>query len=282
MTLVRQLSIALTADGEVGDGANLLFTSNRDFRNFSLYTANTAMIMGFNTAEQLIKSGVEPTHLRPWVVVSGERFIKHRSPNVFYVDNLPMAYEVAGDVCHNHHQLMGWTIIGGIQLFEAVIEGLAKNLHLTSYYMCRIEAAAETSTGAGPFLSLTKNAAELETLLKRNMIDAQTRAVVADVVLLDSENEAQRAACAFKVVTDKGVFDDTGIDARGPLLIIDTAHNGVTHIPFNEIAGFNEEHGKDVITIFTRSSGAHMIRLESGKPGLAFLKQQLTIILNER
>ncbi|UKL14986.1 dihydrofolate reductase [Pseudomonas phage hairong] len=282
MSLAKQLSIAITTDGDIGDGDDLLFTSPRDMLNFAAYTAETVMIMGFNTATQLIEKGVEPSHARPWVVLSSESFIKHRSPNIFYVDNMPMAYEIAEDLCHNHARLIGWTIIGGAKVFEAVIESLAKTLHLTSYYMCLIDAPAEKSTAAGPFLKLSKNAAELETLLKRNMIDAQTRSVVADVMISDSEGAALRASCAFKIVNDRGVFDDTGIDVRGQSLIIEAAHSGTLHIPFKVITGFNEEHGKDVITIYTSDCEVHTIRLESGKPGLAFLKQQLTIILNER
>lgn len=282
MTLVRQLSIALTDDGEVGDGTGLLFTSRRDFKNFVAYTNNTAMVMGFNTAQELTENKVSPTEQRPWVVISRDRFLKDsQSANVFYVDNLPAALEVASDIAGVNAQLKGWTIIGGIQVFEAVIESLAKNLHLTSYYMCRISADSSRSTSVGAFHKLSKNAAELEVLLRRNMIDAQTRAVVADVVLHDSMKEPLRASCAFKVVTDKGVFDETGIDSRGPVLVIDTTTHGRVHIPFNSISHFIEEKDRLALTIFTTRNTSHTIRLESGAPGLAFLKQALTTIISE-
>lgn len=278
MTLVRQLSIAMTAEGEIGDGKDLLFTSNRDFTNFSHYTASTVMIMGFNTAQQLHHKNVYPSAERPWVVLSEDRKLNMESSHAYYVDNLPMATEVAEDVCNAHSELLGWTLIGGIQVFEAVIAALGRNLHLTSYYMCRIDATSDRSTGDGPFLKLSKNAAELELLLQRNMIDVQTRSVVADVVMLDSKKAALRASCAFKMVDDKSIFDDTGIKI-GSVVVIETTHNGVLYLPMSQISGFTEEHGRDEITVYTKDGRAHKIRLESGKPGLAFLKQQLTIIL---
>lgn len=279
MTLVKQLSIAITADGEIGDGNDLLFTSNRDFANFSLYTAGAVMIMGFNTAQQMHHKNVYPTAERPWVIVSGDRKLKVESAHAYYVDNLPQATTTAEDICGTYSQLLGWTLIGGIKIFETVIEALARNMHLTSYYLCQIEATSMRSTGPGPFLKLSKNAAELELLLQRNMIDVQTRAVYADVVMLDSKKEALRASCTFKTVTDKSIFDNTGIDVGGPNVIIETSHNGVLTLPFQQISGFTEEHGRDEITVYTKDGRAHRIRLESGKPGLAFLKQQLTIIL---
>lgn len=279
--MIRQLSIALTEEGEVGDGTNLLFTSNRDFKNFSRYTAGTAMIMGFNTAQQLLHSNVQPTARRPWVVVSGDRLLRmSENAHVYYVDNVPAACNVAEAVVDEYEQLLGWTLIGGVQLFEAVIQGLGKSLHLTSYYMCRITGTSEQSTGDGPFHALSVNAAQLELLLKRNMIDAQTRAVVADVLMLDSKKEALRLPCAFKHVTDKGLFDQTGIDARSGMLIVNTTATGRIHLPFAQITHYVEEKDRLAITVYTKCNTAHTIRLEQGEPGLNYLKLVLDQNIN--
>lgn len=190
--MLRQVAIAITASGGLGYGDKLAFASKTDLSAFSVFTKRTVLVVGTNTAKQMLNAGVEPTIERPWVVISRGGQAQHVNEpykHMLYATDLGPATELAEQLVFNDGRLCGYTIVGGAQTYEKLIANMAGEGSIGEINSAYILKLAEPD--AVPDVKLSVGADKFENLVRGNMIaDVTVKRIKAE----KEEESALRAA----------------------------------------------------------------------------------------
>lgn len=142
--MIRQLAICATKSGVIGVDGKLVVSSRQDMLNFQQFTAGTVLIVGRLTAKEMLET-VKPTAARPVVVIGSQSEAGWESLSHLYIAPDPKtAVVIAGDLVKSSPALSGYTIAGGVRLYEWV---RAKHLPLNRLYVA-IADDIEIPTGS--------------------------------------------------------------------------------------------------------------------------------------
>lgn len=127
--ILRQLAIAMTPDGLIGAGKDLLFSNPSDLSNFAHFTQHTVLIAGRKTAEQMVGFGVNFRINRPIIVISEFGLVDIGLPidakYMYYASSLDKALKMAEQITERF-QLNGYTVVGGATVYEEFVDLLDK------------------------------------------------------------------------------------------------------------------------------------------------------------
>lgn len=130
--MISQLAICATKSGVIGVDGKLAVSSRQDMLNFQQFTAGTVLIVGRLTAKEMLQT-VKPTAARPVIVVGSQTEAGWESLSHLYMAPDPKtAVAIAGDLVKSSPVLSGFTIAGGVRLYEWV---RAKLLHIDRLYV---------------------------------------------------------------------------------------------------------------------------------------------------
>jgi dihydrofolate reductase len=181
----RQIAISMTYDGLIGDGEKLLFKSSRDLANFYSFTANTAMIAGRLTAQQMISAGINLSKSRPLIVISKDGSVEGASQendrHIYIVPSLQLALGLAGQL-RGVLGTLGYTIVGGKSVYEEYLSAVDKGEErLNSAYIFAFQLdPLDVDTITNP-VKLSKDSFQLVTLLKARMMGPMVNMLDANV-----------------------------------------------------------------------------------------------------
>ncbi len=122
--------VAITRDGAVGRGGNLIYHLRDDLRHFKTLTMGHTIIMGRKTYESLPK---RPLPGRPNIVITHDRQYPVES-GAYLATSLPQAIDVARQLIATSDGTIADDaifIIGGAQIYEQALP-LTTTLHLTT------------------------------------------------------------------------------------------------------------------------------------------------------
>lgn len=276
MTILKQLAIAIARDGTVGHDGNLAFSSKADLGAFASYTYRTVLVMGKNTAQELIDKAVYATADRPWVIISRGQHVLDKTEaygNVYYAQDLDPALDLAEQLIERNPRLVGWTIIGGARTYEKVIEKInaVESVGLlNSAYILKINA----DIGGDSKLSL--NADQFELAIRKTMVaDYLFREVTAGFHgKLAGGVEARLPARAMHLL-DSNELDAEGIEINGEMLSV-TSGSGQFTCRVSDIVGFETETARNVLTLWFKGRNLNKeVRVAGDRPGLNYLATQL-------
>lgn len=283
--MLKQLAIAMTANGEIGHDADLLFTNERDLSNFAAFTANTVLIIGRKTADQMLSHEVFPTPNRPWVVLSKSKtavstpagvktpWAKHLA----YAGTFQDGYTMARTMVELSPTLFGVTFAGGAQIYEEVISRTTGNINtaLNSLYIHSCEVNVHGN------VSLSMDANGLHKLFTSRMNKPQQVVQSVGTDFLFYNGVGGIATGIHTWVYDAAEYDPSRckiIGPRGSKVQINTAEGDFTVIDLKEVAMYNLSKSADKMVITMKSGIKHDIRFEGlGRPAL----RHLEILINK-
>lgn len=276
MTMLRQISIALTDNGAIGVGEDLLFHSSMDMKNFASLTQRTVMIAGTTTARQMMrmKAGVTLDSNRPMVVI-GKSDVRPNAKSrewLFFADDfasgIKLAEEVAEDMC-----LSGWTIVGGRQVYNSF---LASNISVNRAYVA--EAHFEPIQPVEDQVVVATPATLLAQLKAKMAIPLHT--CMSRTVMMVVDEEDVRHAVTFHWIHDEHEVNPKTVKELKDSLVIDT-NAGVLTIPKNSISGYLAQRERNAVQIITPGGQVHDVRFtSSGRQSIAFLTHTLDKVIN--
>lgn len=284
--MLKQLAIAMTANGEIGQDDDLLFTNERDLSNFAAFTANTVLIIGRKTADQMIDHGVYPTPTRPWVVLSkSQTAVKTPAgvetpwaKNLAYALTFNDGYTMARTMVELSPTLFGITFAGGAQIYEEVIARTAGS-HNTALNSLYIHTCGSTAHSGNVVLSASADA--LCKLFAGKMHRPQQVVQSVGTNFRFNDGTAGVATGIHSWLYDADEYDPSRckiIGPRGSKVQINTAEGDFTVIDLKEVAMYNLSKSADKMVITMKSGIKHDIRFEGlGRPAL----RHLEILINK-
>lgn len=275
--ILRQVSAAMTPDGGIGLGNQLLFKNKKDLSNFQEYTFRTIMIAGFNTAQQMMDLKVGLNENRPMIVISRGRHIQtlveENHEYIYYAADLAAAIKLAeelistGATCAN-----GWTICGGLKIYTDMIDAIkAGTLKLNSAYIF----TADTGSFVVDMV-LPVDAAEFIQVVRSSMRLAEDNKHTSGYYLKDSSGVEQRVDCTVHRLFDTYFLDPNGIKMPEDWVIsIDNPHTKTrATYRLGNCIGYEVETSRNVLNLLWQNGNKTEIRLESTTPraGLNYLE----------
>lgn len=272
--MLRQVAIAITASGGLGYGDKLAFASKKDLSAFSLFTKRTVLIVGTNTAKQMLNAGVEPTVERPWVVISrGSHVQDAKDPykHLVYATDLGPATDLAEQMVFDDGRLCGYTIIGGKQTYEKLITSMGGEGSIGEINSAYILKLAEPQ--AAPDVKLSVGADKFESLVRANMVgDMVHKRIKAGYQGRDGTDVEQRVEAEAVFIIDSNTFDPSDVQVSGDLLTVYGADKSVFNCRLLDIAGWSVESSRDTATLwFAQRDLNKEFRLDSKRQGLNYL-----------
>lgn len=264
--LLKQVSVAMTPSGVIGDGPDLLFKSRFDLSQFASFTHKTVMIVGRHTAQQLFDMGVYPNENRPFVVISESNSVR-RIHNLgeawlFYAKDLSQAIELS-ETYATAFNLIGWTVIGGKIVYDSLFEAMdAGKVRLNRAYIFKADVDVKVSKP----VQLKTDYSSLTNILFRNrMIDPIFFSVKTDTELrVENSGKATfiRGDCETTYVYDKAIYDVEAAYLTKTHIRV-SCTNGEYRLLRSEIAGWHEKRGVNVVEVFLKNGVTQELRVES-------------------
>jgi dihydrofolate reductase len=277
--ILRQVSVAMTPDGVIGDGPDLLFKSRLDLAEFAEFTKKTVLVVGRHTAQQLIEHKVYPTEDRPFLVISeggivtGGPFSVGKAADDFakcerwllYAKDLKEGLKLAESYtsCFN---LAGYTVIGGKRvyddLFKLVSDGKTR---LNRAYIFTADSAEIAPLKP---VKLSMNYTELFTMLRSKFVDPSFGILQTNGNLnishktATSSSRAVRGAASVTFVNDDDVIDTKYAHLMKTHLKVRTT-TGEYHFLRSEILGWHPMRGSEVVELFLKNGTTFQLRMKN-------------------
>lgn len=289
--ILRQLAIAMTPDGLIGAGKDLLFTNAVDLSNFSLFTKHTVLIAGRNTAQQMINMGIKLSDTRPLIVISESGILtgKYRANEKFicYANSLTHALKMA----ESFQALNGYTVVGGATVYEEFLDMLDKGkTQVNRSYMFVAE------TGDKPVVDpvkLSRSSAQIRAVIVNRQVLPVSGVAICDVGLYARQSHGDAAKgekvenvtdhvrgkkCTFDWITDGEEFDvNSAVYDNNDRLKLRLS-TGVTSLRVSEISHWEERTGVNSVDIYMKN-GQMIDARPTSVPGLNWLKLTLNKVV---
>lgn len=282
--ILRQLAIAMTKAGEIGDDADLLFTGERDLQNFAIFTSNTVMLMGRNTANQLLQAGVYPTPFRPWVVLtkSGKSVSTTATSSsetpwkkyLAYAQDFNLGVAVARHMVDESASLFGVTVVGGKAVYEEALDRMTGSSTFNHVYLHTMFDAL----AGNQFLSV--NAENFIKAVQKNQV---TPALTIQTFMSEAHIKGvspTMGASTYRWLYDANSYNPTRIQAmgnRGSKLKISTTGDNHIFLDLRDVAMYEMPMDYDKAIVTLKSGTKFDIRMDVGRPGL----RHLEILINK-
>lgn len=278
--ILRQVSVAMTPDGVIGDGPDLLFKCRLDLNEFFEFTKKTIMIVGRHTAQQLVDNGVYPTEDRPFLVISEKHLVSagtvavggqvdkfgNCERHLFYSKSLKDALKMAEGYVQAFN-LVGYTVIGGKRvyddLFDLVSDGKTR---LNRAYIFKAESADIAPLKP---VKLKSGYDDLIALLRNKFINPSIWVTRTDCHLNVSHKTVTSAWTSIRgdasatFVTDLEVIDTKRAHLTKTHLKVVTT-TGEYRFLRTEIAGWHPMRGSSVVELFLKNGATFQLRVDTG------------------
>lgn len=279
--LLRQVSVAMTLDGVIGDGPNLLFNSRLDLAEFYEFSKKTILIVGRHTAQQLIEYGVYPTQDRPFLVISEKNLINAGPVAVgtkcdkfaacerwlLYTESLQEAIPLAEKYAKVFN-LVGWTVVGGKKVYDELFERVDKTngaIRLNRAYIFTVQEDLLAPTKP---VKLDYDYDRLCKMLRNRFVDPASFHLITDTHLnvqhhtVASSSVAVRGSSCVTFITDKEVFDTNSAHLNKTHLKVYTTI-GEVWLLRDQIEGWHAKRGASVVDVYMKNGRTHDLRVEN-------------------
>lgn len=271
--LVSQVALAVNQDGVIGSGDRLAFRNKNDLGNFARFTAGTALVMGYNTAKQMIAASVTPKKSRPWVVVSETsrgvgNIVDHQ--NMYFTNSLTGALVLAEKIAEKD-DLRGLTVVGGAHVYDEFFDMVDRG---TAYVSKAYMFAFKLDDIEDP-VKLKRSPSQIVALLRNRMVKERfDRLETYEIgyVTKGGSNEAVFAQAEAIYLTDTYAFDVESARLLGDFRIQYLDGRNEVTVNAAEISGYQVHPDMNSVTLHTNfGSTRKEIRPKGDKAGVAQL-----------
>lgn len=277
--LVKQVSIAVTPSGIVGVGKDLLMLNYFDLREFMSYTNSTVMIAGYNTAQQMVDTRLILNANRPMIVISANSKVDVTLADpgsvgfIYYAVDLNDAIRKAESLA-DHFGLIGWTVVGGVQVYNELISQLDKgSVRLNSSF---IHVVQEPTVKIPREMKISCGLKALQQTIEARMISPNKNTLSLGVSGKDFSKAYVRSESSFEWTVDENVFDKRDVSVIGMNLILAMSAGETIQLKLSSIIGFSEHEAVNSITLHFAQGKELNVRLKHNTVGgVNYLAQTL-------